>query len=96
MQTQWGQWILDMGAHVLHHTEGCYDVDLDQMNTSAEMLNWIFQITGKTWATKEDLGDFLHALDYLLNPQGNLCGSGFPKEINAFELLSRRFGQPVS
>jgi hypothetical protein len=76
---RWGNWRLDAKNLTLEHLTGDhldYDVDLEKMNTSAEMLDWIFQVRGKAWASDQDMGDLLTALDELLKPQVNLCSGG--------------------
>jgi hypothetical protein len=34
-----------------------YDIALDDFKDPARALNWIRQISGKTWATKQTIGD---------------------------------------
>jgi hypothetical protein len=59
-----------------HRDAPWYEVDLEEMTTSAQMLDWIFQIRRKTWCTSEDAGDLLQLLDRLLHPQSSLCSGG--------------------
>ncbi len=53
-----------------------YEVNLDQCDTSAGVLDWIAQLAGKTWVTNDDLGDLVRALDEILDFQASLCGGG--------------------
>jgi hypothetical protein len=53
-----------------------YEVALEECTTSAEALDWIFQVESKTWASTEDLGDLVRAIGTLLSPQGTLCSGG--------------------
>lgn len=53
-----------------------YSVPLTDMRTSAEALDWIFQLRQKSWLTDEELGAVLFALDELLRPQQHLCSGG--------------------
>ena len=59
-----------------------YEIDLDRCNTSAEVLNWIFQIKHKTWCTPEIIMAVLFGLDDAMSAafgetiQGALCSSG--------------------
>jgi len=59
---------------------GRYEIDLERVRDSAAMLDWIFQIQGKTWASARVTKDLLNAFDSIFNPQANLCsgacGSG--------------------
>src|SRR5688572_15832951 len=52
-----------------------YEIDLERCTTSAQVLDWIFQIAEKTWATDRVLAALLHALNAILHPQSTLCGS---------------------
>jgi hypothetical protein len=53
-----------------------YEIDLDRCATSAQVLDWIFQIAQKTWATDLVLAALLHALNAVLHPQSTLSGCG--------------------
>ena len=46
-----------------------YHVDLDQCTTREEVLDWICQIAGKTWATDACLAGFVRALIDLVQPR---------------------------
>lgn len=77
MQTRWGKWKFNEHTKVLNHFDApTYDVDLESMRTSAEMLDWIFQLHGKCWVTHQDMGDLIDALWYLFSPQSTLCSDG--------------------
>jgi hypothetical protein len=60
----------------LHHTEGRWlsEVDLSRCRTSAELLDWIYQVCQKTWATDAILAGLIRALE--LNPQATFCSFG--------------------
>ena len=92
-RTTWGCWIY----HPENFTLECrdergfiYEVDLELCRTSAEMLDWIFQVQGKTWATAEIVKDLLDAFDDLLSPQACLCSFGKSGRINPREILRSR------
>lgn len=40
-----------------------YEIDLEETNTPAELLDWIFQIHGKSWCTPELLHNLLTVID---------------------------------
>jgi hypothetical protein len=61
------------------------------MNTPGDMLDWIFQASEKAWATREDVGDLIEALNTIFHPQQNLCSGGGSKTINASEFLKARY-----
>ena len=67
-----------------------YEIDLETIRDSAEMLDWIFQLEHKTWATERDLADLLSALDDIFNPQANLCSVGKSKTIEPMKFLRKR------
>ena len=75
-----GGWrfIADARVLELHDAEGrwFYEVDLERCRTSAEVLDWIIQVSQKTWATDARLAGLVRALDEILNPQATLCSFG--------------------
>ncbi len=94
-RTVWGAWRYVATNFTLECQDerGCiYDVDLERCRTSAEVLDWIFQIHGKTWATAEILKDLLDALDDMLSPQATMCSFGQSKTIDPKDLLCDRPG----
>ena len=52
---------------------GLYEVDLERVRDSAALLDWIYQINSKTWATARVTKDLLNALEDVFHPQRNLC-----------------------
>jgi hypothetical protein len=52
---------------------GDYEIDLERACDSAAMLDWIYQIRGKGWASARVMKDLLEAFHDILHPQGNLC-----------------------
>src|SRR5262249_11814634 len=74
-----GGWTYDPERLVVTYrvtTSYVYEVDLEQCTTSAEMLDWIFQVAKKTWARGEVVRDLVKILNKLLRPQGTLCSFG--------------------
>jgi len=54
-----------------------YDITLNRCRTSAQILDWLCQISQKSWATPEDVGNLLKALDDLAGGlQGCVCSFG--------------------
>jgi hypothetical protein len=74
----WGQWRLNRKNNTLEHTGGGggYWIDLDGMKTSAQCLDWIFQVYKKRWHTRDDAHALLDAIQDLINPQATLCSFG--------------------
>lgn len=61
-----------------------YDVDLERCNDSAQVLDWILQVSHKTWASPEDIGYLVYALDELaggLGLQEKVCPGGVNKKF---------------
>jgi len=50
---QWGRWSLQRDNWTLVYQEEDYAIDLEDCNTSAELLDWILQIERKSWATPQ-------------------------------------------
>jgi len=72
-RTHWGRWQVDRERNVLVHERTLYEVDLDLMGTPAAVLDWIFQVTGKTWCSTRDAKNLLEALRFFVDPQSRLC-----------------------
>lgn len=70
---RWGDWVFDAERLTLGHERSEYEVDLERIQSSAAVLDWIFQIRGKGWADAKTVYDLLHALFDILNPQRNYC-----------------------
>ncbi|MGI8514051.1 MAG: hypothetical protein ACR2NT_02735 [Acidimicrobiia bacterium] len=58
-----------------------YEVDLERCLTSAQVLDWICQVAGKTWADDQTLAGLVRAIDDILHPQGTLCSFGTSRTI---------------
>lgn len=65
-----------------------YRIDLDRVTTSAQMLDWIFQIHSKPWGAAAFLG-FMAALYDVLNPQGLVCTWGTDRPFTPEALRER-------
>lgn len=85
---QWGNWKFQADNLTLQHQ--LYEVDLERIHDSAEMLDWIFQVLNKPWAIEKDLADLLVALDDIFGPQNSLCSLGKSTSINPTEFLRGR------
>ena len=87
----WGKWTLDAGNLVLDYDTGRYEVNLEECLTSAQVLNWVFQVNGKNWA-HEDTGclpGLVNAIDDILHPQAALCSSGSGKRLARADVRKR-------
>jgi len=65
-----------------------YELDLERANTPSELLDWIFQITQKTWMTPELTYQFLRALNEACRAvfrdgiQGTYCPWGSSRKVD--------------
>ena len=76
---EWGPWTYNPDFLTLDITVGVgyiYEVDLERMPTSAGMLDWIFQIASKEWATTEVVSGLIQVLNDCLDPQSTYCSFG--------------------
>jgi hypothetical protein len=85
---KWGEWRLH--GRLLVHDDPYYDIPLDEIETSGQMLDWVIQLSQKNWLSKEQVGYLVEAFDEIFHPQRNLCGFGAEERINAEDLLRRR------
>lgn len=74
----WGPWLLNPRTFVLvtFVASYAYEVDLEDCTTPADVLDWIAQVAGKTWADDATTGGLVRALGDVLDPQANLCSDG--------------------
>ena len=64
-----------------------YEIDLERCNNSAEVLDWIIQVSKKTWADNDLVGELVKWIDFVLHPQETTCSCGVDRTINAREIL---------
>lgn len=83
---RWGSWRLVPENLTLEH-DNTYYIDLEDMTNSAEMLDWIFQVRDKPWATAEVMSDLLRAFYDILDPQANLSSFGAEKTADSVALV---------
>ena len=80
--TSWGPWRFIRGSNTLENQENGYDVDLEKINSLADLLFWIYQIHGKNhhaYGGCQQANDFIWALREIfpkkLLKQGSWNGS---------------------
>lgn len=94
LAADWGPWRLYLPTLVLvllgemeQHDAGetfayeRYEVDLEQCLNSAQVLDWIMQITKKGWADDATVAGLARAINDVLDPQAHLCSSGASSNI---------------
>jgi hypothetical protein len=90
----WGVWQLNAERLALVHTPDGYEIDLEDISTSAQMLDWIFQV--RRWASPQEMADLLTALGDIFQPQANLCSGGSDKRIDdPKRFLRQRIGKKL-
>jgi hypothetical protein len=93
IQQDFGTWTLDPNSRVLDHNgQPAYQIDLDQITSAAEVLDWIFQLEEKDWVKDAEIADFVRAILYLFGR--GFCGSGRDDPIDIKVALRDRFGLP--
>ena len=89
----WGDWKYDREGLALvyrENTNDVYEVDLERCATPGEVLDWIAQITGKTWGTVECVGHLARALDDLLHLQENVVHLAPAKSFDVAGYLGKQ------
>jgi hypothetical protein len=98
----WGNWHFDPGSLQLIYKEAgrseAYWIDLEEMHGPGRVLDWIVQLSHKTWHTPQDLSDLVRALDDLFYLQANVCSHGRDMQVKeprrllaeALQITSRR------
>ena len=81
---KWDNWTLCKDNYTLTYDENgryMYEIDLETIQTPAQMLDWIFQIRGKAWASDRAICALLEAFYAIFKPQASLCSYGSSKRI---------------
>jgi len=81
IKSEWGPWRLHSENLTLSFEPNGYYFDLEKGQSSAVLLDWIFQLSGKVWCTPEVMEEYLLALRDLFEPQANLCSFGTDSKI---------------
>jgi hypothetical protein len=88
---RWGQWRLNEKSGGLEYEDNegecLLSIDLNQIDGSARMLDWIFWLSGHEWYTRQDLADLIHAFDDIFYPRANLCPGGCDQHMDAKKYL---------
>ncbi|HYF72787.1 MAG TPA: hypothetical protein VD864_08190 [Nocardioides sp.] len=83
----WGPWLLDEEHAVLYLPNDEYWIELPRScTTAAAVLDWIFQLVGKTWVDDRTLVGLIRALDDVLHPQATLCSMGVASSLRPDEI----------
>lgn len=95
LQMTFGRWTINPEACTLEISPSggghdTYQVALEEMQDSASILDWIFQLNEKTWATAEDVGYFVEAVEYLFGR--GVAGGGMDSPFDPKPILARKLG----
>ncbi|MGC3023341.1 hypothetical protein [Brevibacterium sp. FAM 24630] len=82
----WGNWELRVEIMCIEHSVNGYQISLDECLTSAQVLDWVFQMRAKTWVTSEEMANLLDAFDDVFEPQSRLCSVGRNKSLTKEEM----------
>lgn len=65
-----------------------YEIGIDQLDTTGEILDFIFQVNAKSWCTPKHIHEFLNCIEEMssiffgTNAQGIICPGGYLMEID--------------
>ena len=76
---RWGVWQLDSHRLVLIYIPDGYEIDVEEITSSAQLLDWLFQVY--RWTTPQEHYDLMQAFRDTFHPQANLCSGGGDKRI---------------
>lgn len=94
-ERQWGRWTLNLETLCVETPLGSgpiarYEIAIDLVARSSEILAEIYKLASKTWVTSEDLGDFVRAMADIFGDVEAI--NGVEREIDAKALLARKYG----
>ncbi|MDH7973576.1 hypothetical protein QH494_15400 [Sphingomonas sp. AR_OL41] len=91
-QRGWGPWTIDLRDARLVYQRGEmeYFVPVDEMTDSAQILDWIFQVNEKSWASRDDVGHLVEAIEDMLGR--DVAGGGVDQPIDPVKLLADAYG----
>ena len=89
---RYAPWGYDPSIRVIYHEDG-YEIDLEKCTSSAGVLDWMAQLSGKGWVTDEDLGKLFRLFNSLLSLQSNFCSGGREMSPDIQEILEHYPGR---
>jgi len=91
--TRWGAWVYRAYNLTLEYkgNPDFYYVDLEECNDAPQILDWLLQISHKTWGSAQVVGELLKALDALAGDlQGEVCPWGENRPFSYARCLRAR------
>ena len=94
-KTNFGKWTFDRKNGLLVFCDKSipglrYPIPLFEINRSAKVLDWIYQIEEKTWAKAPVLIDLVKAFKYIFGRE--MCSGGIDRPFDPKELLTKDLG----
>ncbi|WP_373478829.1 hypothetical protein [Geminocystis sp.] len=83
----WGDWFLNEKNLTLTNKTNDYEIDLETIKSSADILDWIYQVFKKQWNDQQIMYDLLCAFQDLFKPQVNYCSFGKEKKADGGQLV---------
>ena len=73
---RWGKWVLNTQnlTIVFDPKKVGYDIDLEELDTSAQMLDWYYHAKHKVYFGPQDMYDLMSAFEDIFDPRSTLCG----------------------
>ena len=65
-----------------------YSIDLRKVTSSACMLDIVFDVSSKHWASSQLVGELIQQLRELFDPQITLCGGGKDRKLDPVDYLN--------
>lgn len=91
----WGKWTLHRETFCLVYKGNAgewYEIELSTFTDSAAILDWIYQVTSKTWMPARGITDLLKAINDIFYPQENYCSWGQDRKRDPMEVAQWIFG----
>ncbi len=91
----WGPWKLgSRNALFCYDPAGKFDnpvywIDLEQMDSSAQILEKICDVANKNWATADLVANLVWALEDIFDPRRNMCPGGVDIQFKAEDHLAQ-------
>lgn len=88
----WGPWTLNTTNACLEYPLGIepYQIPVDTLKDSARILDRIFSLNEKTWATPDVVGHFVEAVEAIFGR--GVAGGGIDHEIDPTAALANNYG----
>ena len=81
--SSWGDWEFQENL-TLWNVRMRYEIDLEQINSAASLLDWIFHLRGRVG--REGIWDLTQAFEDIFCPRANCCSFGRSKAFSGSDL----------